>query len=223
MANIELDNIGDQREETEQEEAEQEEEDTSFTENTDNDNADYDNIRTQINSESTDQTRVDLNDFDFTDVTRRLAKNQQDKEVRKEGAIQILRMITDENLGDYGVSSRELLDGISEAKFSNKGNLIALKYKGEDVKLTAKGKISQSAKVINKGILKAIENAKVEYNASINAVIDESAGSSMSDVAAESVQESVVGSLEDQVWDKYNEISQSDPDKNIEREIRGIP
>ena len=63
----------------------------------------------------------------------------------------------------------------------------------------------------------------MEYNASINVVIDESAGSSMSDMAAESVQESVVGSLEDLVWDKYNEISQSDPDKNIEREINGIP
>ena len=70
---------------------------------------------------------MDLNDFNFTDVTRRLAKNQQDKEVLKEGAIQILRMITSENLGDYGVSSRELFDGISEAKFSNKGKLTALK------------------------------------------------------------------------------------------------
>ncbi len=77
----------------------------------------------------TDQTIVDLNDFDFTDVMRRLAKNQQDKEVRKEGAIQILRVITNENLGDYGVSSRELFDGISEAKFSNKGKLTALKFK----------------------------------------------------------------------------------------------
>ena len=59
------------------------------------------------------------------------------------------------------------------------------------------------------------------YNASINAVIDESAGSSMSGVAAESVQERVVGSLEDLVWDKYDEISQNDQDKNIEREING--
>ena len=83
---------------------------------------------------------MDLNDFNFTDVTRRLAKNQQDKEVRMEGAIQILRMITDENLGDYGVSSRELFDGISEVKFSNKGKLIALKFKGEDVKLALKAK-----------------------------------------------------------------------------------
>ncbi len=63
----------------------------------------------------------------------------------------------------------------------------------------------------------------MEYNASINAVIDESAGLSMSDVVAESVQESVVGSLEDLVWNKYDEISQSDLDKNIEREIKGIP
>ncbi len=184
MADIELDNLGEDRTEREQTERE----DTSFTEDTDNADAEYDNIRTQINLESTDQTRVDLNDFDFTDVTRLLAKNQQDKEVRKEGAIQILRMITNENLGDYGVSSRELFNGISEAKFSNKGELTAPKFKGEDVKLTAKGKINRSATVQNREILKAIENAKVEYNASINAVIDESVGSSMSDVAAESVK-----------------------------------
>ena len=124
MADIELDNLGEDRTEREQTERE---EDTSFTEDTDNADAEYDNIRAQINLES------------------------------------------------------------------------------------------------NREILKALENAKVEYNASINAVIDESVGLSMSDVAAESVQERVVGSLKDLVWDKYNEISQSDPDKNIEREIRGIP
>ncbi len=44
-----------------------------------------------------------------------------------------------------------------------------------------------------------------------------------SDVVAESVQESVVGSLEDLVWDKYDKIFQNDQDKNIEREINGIP
>ena len=88
---------------------------------------------------------------------------------------------------------------------------------------TAKGKISKPATVQNREILKAIENAKVEYKASFSAVVDESAGSSMSDEAAESVRENVAGSLEDLVWDKYNEISQCDPDKNIEREIRGIP
>ena len=220
MDNIELDNIGEDRREQEQTERE---EYTSFTEDKDNADADYDNIRSQINSESTDQTIVDLNDFHFTDVTRRLDKNQQDKEVRKEGVIQILKMITNENLGDYGISSRELFDGISEAKFSNKGKLTALKFKGEDVKLTAKGKINRLATVQNREILKAIENAKVEYNVSINAVIDESVGSSMSDVAAESVQESVIGSLEDLVWNKYDEISQNDQHKNIEREINGIP
>ncbi len=39
----------------------------------------------------------------------------------------------------------------------------------------------------------------------------------------ESVQENVADSLEDLVWDKYNEISQSDLEKNTEREIKGIP
>ena len=45
----------------------------------------------------------------------------------------------------------------------------------------------------------------------------------MSDEAVVSVQENVADSLEDLVLDRYNEISQSDPDKNIEREINGIP
>ncbi len=69
-------------------------------------------------------------------------------------------MITDENLGDYGDSSRELLDGVSEPKFSEKGKLTVLKFKGKDVKLTAKGKISKSATVQNREILKAIEKRK---------------------------------------------------------------
>ena len=222
---IELDNTGEgrteQREETER--AEREDEETSIIEN--DAKTDADNIRTRISSETSTQseTRVDVNNFEFKDVAINLAKNQQDKEVHKEGAIQILSMITDENLGDYGVSSRELLNGISEPKFSNKGKLIALKFEGEDVKLTAKGKISKSATVQNREILKAIENAKVEYKASFSAAVDESAGSSMSDETVESVRENVAGSLEDLVQDKYDYISKNDPDKNIEREIRGIP
>ncbi len=133
-------------------------------------------------------------------------------------------MITDENLGDYGDSSKELIINISEPKFSEKGKLTALKFKGKDVKLMAKGKLDgRSANTDNREILKAIENAKVEYKASFPAVVDESAGSSMSDEAAESVRENVAGSLEDLVQDKYDYISKNDPDKNIEREIRGIP
>ncbi len=85
-------------------------------------------------------------------------------------------MITDENRGDYGVSSREIFDGISEAKFSNKGKLIALKFKGEDANPTAKGKINRSATVQNREILKALEKAKVEYDASIASVVDEGTG-----------------------------------------------
>ena len=206
---IELDNTGEdrteQREETER--AEREDEETSFTENTAK--TDADNIRTRISSETSTQseTRVDLNDFSFEDAARSIAKNQQDKETRKEGAIQILRIITDENLGDYGDSSEELINNISEAKISEKGKLTALKFKGKDVKLTAKGKVSKSATVQNREILKAIENAKVEYNASFNAVVDESAGSPMSDEASGSVQENVAGSLEDLVQDKYDYIS----------------
>ena len=221
MDDIELDNIDKGRVEDEQD---REKEETSFTERTEETEDDYDDIRSRISPEPTVQTRVDLNDFDSTDLERRLAKDQQDKEMRREGAIQILRMLTGENLGDYGDNSRELFDGISEAKFSNKGKLTALKYKGEDVKLTAKGKLDgRSAKTANKNIVKAIEDAKVEYEKSFDAVANEGAGFPLSDEARESVRESVAGSLEDLVWDKYDEISQSDLDKNIEREIKGIP
>ncbi len=221
MDDIELDNIDKGRVEDEQD---REKEETSFTERTEETEDDYDDIRSRISPEPTVQTRVDLNDFDSTDLERRLAKDQQDKEMRREGAIQILRMLTGENLGDYGENSRELLDNLSEAKFSNKGKLTALKYKGEDVKLTAKGKLDgRSAKTANKNIVKAIEDAKVEYEKSFDAVADEGAGLSLSDKARESVRESVAGSLEDLVWDKYDEISQSDLDKNIERQIKGIP
>ena len=106
---------------------------------------------------------------------------------------------------------------------SENGNLIALKNKGKDVKLTVKGGISRSATVQNKGILKAISKAKEECNKSLNAVVSEGAGTSMSGEAVASVQENVADSLENLVWDKYNEISQNDLDKIIEREINGIP
>ena len=47
-------------------------------------------------------------------------------------------------------------------------------------------------------------------------------GSFMSDEAVESVQRSSVGSFEEIVLDRY-EISENDQDKNIYREINGIP
>ncbi len=119
--------LKDIREEGREEERDQEsreekdQEETSLTENT-KDN--YDNTRTRISSGTTTQseTKADLNDFNFEDVRRSVAKNQQDGETRKDGAIQILRMITDENLGDYGDSSKELIINISEAKFNENSN-----------------------------------------------------------------------------------------------------
>ncbi len=102
------------------------------------------------------------------------------------------------------------------------GKLIALKFKGEDVKITVKGKINNAAKKQNKRILESIKKATEEYNKSLSSVIHETAGMNVSEVKVESVQESVVDSLEDQVWEKHDEISQNDKDKNIYREINGI-
>ena len=121
----------------------------------------------------------------------------------------------------HGNSSEELIDGISNAEYSENGNLIALKYKGKDVKLTAKGDINQSAMVQNKGILKAMEKAKEEYDKSL-AMVNKGVGTSMSDEAVASVRENVADNLQDLIWNKYNEISRSDLNKNTEREINGI-
>ena len=186
MDNIELDNIGEDRMEQEERAEQTEEADTSFTEQ---------NESIQIFSGSSNPRFsyfTNLNYFDSRDVERSLAKDQQNKESRRDGGIQILRVITDENFVDRGVNSRELFDNISEARFDNNDKLTALKFKGKDVKLTQKGKISRSATAKNKEILKAIEKPKIEYDASINAVIDESAGSFMSDEVVESVQRSII-------------------------------
>ncbi len=146
------------------------------------------------------------------------------KATRRYEAIQALYSATNISFRvSHGKYSEELIDGISDAEYSENGYPTALKYKGKDVKLTAKGGISRSATVQNKDILKVIDEAKEEYNKSLNAVVSEGAGTSMSDEAVATVQENVADSLENLVWDKYDEISQNDLDKNIEREINGIP
>ena len=206
MDDIELDNINKGREE-ERSGRDREREET-FTERTEETEDDYDDIRSRISSEPTVQSDVDLNDFDAADVVRRMNKGKQDKEEYRDGARQILEIITREKkFGDYGEKSRELLDNLSEAKFSEKGKLTALKFKGKDVNLTKKGELSKSATAQNREIFKAIGDAKTEYNESFDAVADEDAGLSLSDETRESVRESVAGSLEDLVWVKYNEIS----------------
>ncbi len=76
--------------------------------------------------------------------------------------------------------------------------------------------------VQNKGILKAIDKAKEEYDKSLNAMVNKGVGISMSDEAVASVRENVADNLQDLIWNKYNEISRSDQNKNTEREINGI-
>ena len=226
MDDIELDNINKGREE--ERSGQDRERETSFTERTEETKDDYDNIRSRISPEPTDQSKTNEgsdDEDDPTDSEKRLQDQAIKKAVQRYDAIQALESATDTRFNvTHGDSSKELIDYISDIKYSEKGNLIALKFKGQDVKLTAKGKLDgRFAKTTNKNIVKAIEAAKVEYEKSFDAVANEGAGFPLSDEARESVRESVAGSLEDLVWDKYDEISQSDLDKNIEREIKGIP
>ena len=225
MDDIELDNINKGREE----EQDREREETSFTERTEETEDDYDDIRSRINSEKTStqsETNVGFDDEDDSELARQIEDHAIKKAVKRYNAIQALESLTDTRFNvTHGDSSKELIDYISDIKYSEKDDrLITLKFKGKDVKLTAKGKLDgRSAKTANKDIVKAIEDAKAEYEKSFDAVADEGAGLSLSDEARESVRESVAGSLGDLVWDKYDEISQNDLDKNIEREIKGIP
>ncbi len=222
MDDIELDNINKGREE-ERSGQDREREETSFTERTEETEDDYDDIRSRINSGSTTQRKTnegfEYDENDLTELEKRLQDQANKKSDQRYDAIQALESATDTRFSvTHGDSSKELIDYVSDIKYSEKGNLIALKFKGEDVKLTAKGKLDgRFAKTANKNIVKAIEAAKVEHEKSFDAVANEGAGFSLSDEARESVRESVAGSLEDLVWDKYDEISQSDLDKNIER------
>ena len=167
MADIELDNLGENR--TEQEEMEQAE-DTSFTENTDN--TDYDNIWDQIISKIVTPSRTNTEHGDSTDLERQIQDHVDRKAAQRYGAIQMLESATGTKFSvTHGNSSKELIDNISDAKYSEKGNLIALKYKGEDVKLTAKGKINNAAKKQNKRVIESIKEVTEEYNKSLSSVI----------------------------------------------------
>ena len=228
MDDIELDNIDKGREE-ERSGQDREREETSFTERTEETEDDYDNTRSRINSEKTStqsETNVGFDDEDDSESARQIEDYAIKKAVQRYDAIQALESLTGTRFSvTHGDSSEKLIDFISGDEYSEKDDrLIALKFKGKDVKLTTKGKLDgRSAKTANKDIVKAIEDAKVEYEKSSDAAADEGAGLSLSDEARESVRESVADSLEDLVSDKYDEISQNDLDKNIEREIKGIP
>ena len=227
MDEIELNNIDKGREEEGRTEQGREREEISFTEKTEEAEDDYDDIRSRINSETPTQskTNVGFDDEDDSELARQIQDHALKKAIIRYNAIQALESATDTRFSvTHGDSSKELIDYVSDIKYSEKDDrLIALKFKGEDVKLTAKGKLDgRFAKTANKNIVKAIEAAKVEYEKSFDAVANEGAGFPLSDEARESVRESVAGSLEDLVWDKYDEISQSDLDKNIVREINGI-
>ena len=227
MDDIELDNINKGREE-ERSGQDREREETSFTERTEETEDDYDDILSRINSEEAptqSETNVGFDDEADSELAGQIHERAIKKAVQRFDASQALESLTGVRFDvAYGESSKGLIDFISGDEYSEKGNLIALKFKGEDVKLTAKGKLDgRSAKTANKNIVKAIEDAKAEYEKTFDAVADEGAGLSLPDETRESVRENVAGSLEDLVWDMYGEISQSDLDKNIEREIKGIP
>ncbi len=127
---IELDNIGEEgREEGRDQEGreERDREDTSFSENT-KDN--YDNTRSRINSESATQseTNTERGNSDSTDSERRV-QDQLDKRAKQRyDTVRVLGSMTDIKFSTtHGENSMELINYVSDAKYSEKGNLTALK------------------------------------------------------------------------------------------------
>ncbi len=153
-------------------------------------------------------------------MSRRIHDLFDKKAAQRFNAIQALESMTDTKFSvTHGDSSKELIDYVSDVKYSEKGNLIALKYKGEDVK----GKLDgRSANTDNKDILKAIKNGRVEYKGSLNAVVDEGAGISVSDEVRKSVREDFVAEQGKKLQVIHDKISEIDLDGNVRRELRGI-
>ena len=225
MDEIELDNIDKGRVEEEQD---RERKETSFTERTEETEDDYDDIRSRINSEEAptqSKTNEGFDDEDDSELSRQIQDRAIKKAVQRYDAIQALESLTGTRFNvTHGESSKELIDYVSDIKYSEKDDrLIALKFKGKDVKLTAKGKLDgRSAKTANKNIVKAIEDAKVEYEGTAVAVVDKRVGFSVSDDARKSVRENVIERTEANMQEIVDEIEERDSVGNLMREVRGI-
>ncbi len=113
MDAIEIDRFGEDEREVEyvrEEDRQEEEKDTSFIENTNNANAEFDNMRTQINSATADQTRVNtgIGEDGFTDLEREIQNHAVRKAVQRCDAIKALDSATDTRfIVKHGESSKE--------------------------------------------------------------------------------------------------------------------
>ncbi len=224
MDDIELDNINKGREE-ERSGQDREREETSFTERTEETKDDYDNIRSRINSEKA-PTQSETNegfDDDEDDLSERLQDQTFKKEMIRFKTIQALELATGVRFSvSYGENSKRLIDNTSDVRVRKRdGVLIALKYKGEKVFLTKKGKIDKTA-TRNRKIWEAIAAANEEYEKTFDSVADEEAGLPLSDEARDSIQENTADELENFIDGMYDEIHNDDLDGNIVREIDGI-
>ena len=132
MDEIELNNIDKGREEEERSGQDRKREETSFTERTEETEDDYDDIRSRISPEPTVQSETNegskYDEDDPTDLEKRLQDQANKKADQRYNAIQALESATDTRFNvAHGDSSKELIDYISDMKYSEKDDrLIAL-------------------------------------------------------------------------------------------------
>ncbi len=225
MADIESDNIGENqmREQVEVEQAEEEE--TLLSEKTDEDiRKALERIPDVPDVKSKTKAGKSSNTNRLTNNERKIQKYYEDRATLRNDAIKALEKLEDTIFNvSHGEKSKELIDNITGIRYIEKGKLAGLKFKGEDIKLTVKGKLDgRSAKTINKKFVDAIEAAKVEYKKSADAVVDEGAGTSVSNEAKESVKENFVEENRKEIQRLQDIIAENDLGKNVDREIRSI-
>ncbi len=225
MDDIELDNINKGREE-ERLGQDREREETSFTERTEETEDDYNDIRSRINSGSTTQRETNEG-LDVGNIPTLPNVGEY-----KRSVLHAKKEFLERELGvrlrkGAGPKSKELFDNLIITTDSKGKKINGAEYKGKKILILKNKKIEYSenrayAREIA-DFKKLLENAKKEYEGTVDAEVDKAAGFPLSDEPSGRVRESVADSLEDLVLDKYDKISQNDLDKNIEREIKGIP
>ncbi len=225
MADIELDNIGEDR--TEQERAEQAAE-KSFTENEDNNGArddiliiDGSNPKfTCVSTKPSDDYPTPSSIPSLPDVGEyKRSITRTKKEFLEKGVCVIL------NKG-AGPKSKELFDNLRVTLDSKGKRINGAEYDGKKILVLKDGKIVYSA---NRAYARDITNfqkllrkAQLEYAETITSVIDNELGSSSSNELQRSVRENASRNLQEMMEDGFSELALGNLDGNTVREIDSV-
>ena len=219
MADIELDNIGEDR--MEQKRAEQAEEaaETSFTENED-DNGARDDILI-IDGSNPKFTRVSAKPSDDYPTPSSIP-SLPDVGEYKRNITRAKKEFLEKGLGvllnkGAGPKSKELFDNL-RVTLDSKGKIInGAEYDG---KIVYSANRAYARDITN--FQKLLGKAQLEYAETITSVIDNELGSSSSNELQRSVRENARKDLQEMMEDGFSELALGDLDGNTVREINSV-